>query len=37
MIKWVSSFESHFNRDYHVSFTPEEMAAGEMDYTRSRP
>lgn len=25
---WVSSFESDFNYDYHVSFTPEEMARG---------
>ena len=24
---WVSSFESDFNFDYHVSFTPEELAA----------
>jgi len=24
--KWVSSFGSDFNRDYHVSFTPEELA-----------
>lgn len=23
--KWVSSFASDFNRDYHVSFTPEEI------------
>jgi predicted dithiol-disulfide oxidoreductase (DUF899 family) len=27
--KWVSSYESDFNRDYHVSFTPEERARGE--------
>ena len=25
--KWVSSFGSDFNFDYHVSFTPEEMTA----------
>lgn len=25
---WVSSHDNDFNRDYHVSFTPEEMAAG---------
>jgi predicted dithiol-disulfide oxidoreductase (DUF899 family) len=25
--KWVSSSETDFNLDYHVSFTPEEMAA----------
>jgi predicted dithiol-disulfide oxidoreductase (DUF899 family) len=24
--KWLSSFDSDFNRDYYVSFTPEEMA-----------
>jgi len=26
--KWVSSFENDFNRDYHVSFTPEELERG---------
>ena len=30
--KWVSSFESDFNSDYHVSFTAEEMEKGEMFY-----
>ncbi len=30
--KWVSSFGSDFNRDYHVSFTPDEMEKGEMFY-----
>jgi predicted dithiol-disulfide oxidoreductase (DUF899 family) len=30
--KWVSSFGTDFNRDYHVSFTPEELAKGEMYY-----
>jgi len=30
--KWVSSFGNHFNRDYHVSFTKEEMAAGKAYY-----
>ena len=30
--KWVSSFENDFNRDYHVSFTPEEIEKGEMFY-----
>ena len=29
---WVSSHGSDFNRDYHVSFTPEEMARGKVDY-----
>ena len=30
--KWVSSLGSDFNYDYHVSFTPNEMAKGEMVY-----
>ena len=30
--KWVSSHGNDFNRDYHVSFTPEEMAKGEVYY-----
>src|ERR1043166_8253728 len=30
--KWVSSFGSDFNRDYHVSATPEEKAKGRVDY-----
>ena len=30
--KWVSSFGNDFNRDYHVSFTPEEIQKGEMYY-----
>jgi predicted dithiol-disulfide oxidoreductase (DUF899 family) len=30
--KWVSSFGSDFNHDYHVSFTPEELAGGKIDY-----
>lgn len=30
--KWVSSFGNDFNHDYHVSFTPEEVAAGQFDY-----
>jgi len=29
---WVSSFGSDFNHDYRVSFTPDEMARGEVDY-----
>jgi len=29
--RWVSSFESDFNYDYHVSFT-EEAAKGKLDY-----
>jgi len=30
--KWVSSYANDFNRDYHVSFTPEEMAKGNVNY-----
>lgn len=30
--KWVSSCETDFNYDYHVSFTPEEMESGDMFY-----
>ena len=30
--KWVSSLGSDFNRDFQVSFTPDEMAKGEMTY-----
>lgn len=29
---WVSSHGSDFNRDFHVSFTPEEQARGEVYY-----
>jgi predicted dithiol-disulfide oxidoreductase (DUF899 family) len=29
---WVSSFGNDFNHDLHVSFTPEEMAQGKVDY-----
>ena len=30
--RWVSSFANVFNRDYHVSFTKEEMANGKVNY-----
>ncbi len=30
--KWVSSYGNDFNFDFHVSFTPEEMAKGEAYY-----
>jgi predicted dithiol-disulfide oxidoreductase (DUF899 family) len=30
--KWVSSFGSDFNHDFHVSFTPEERAKGPVYY-----
>jgi predicted dithiol-disulfide oxidoreductase (DUF899 family) len=29
---WVSSSESDFNRDFHVSFTKEEVATGKVEY-----
>jgi predicted dithiol-disulfide oxidoreductase (DUF899 family) len=29
---WVSSHASEFNRDFHVSFTKDEMANGKVDY-----
>jgi predicted dithiol-disulfide oxidoreductase (DUF899 family) len=29
---WVSSFDSGFNRDFHVSFSKQEVAAGEFYY-----
>ena len=34
--KWVSSFETEFNRDYHVSFTAEELENGEAVYNYDR-
>jgi predicted dithiol-disulfide oxidoreductase (DUF899 family) len=30
--KWLSSFKSDFNFDYHVSFTPEEIKSGTLSY-----
>ena len=30
--KWVSSFETDFNHDFHVTFTAEELAAGTGTY-----
>jgi predicted dithiol-disulfide oxidoreductase (DUF899 family) len=37
--KWVSSGDTDFNYDYHVSFTPEEMARGEafFNYATQNP
>src|SRR5438309_3824537 len=29
---WVSSYGNDFNRDYHVSFTKDEMAKGKVSY-----
>jgi predicted dithiol-disulfide oxidoreductase (DUF899 family) len=34
--RWVSSHANDFNRDYHVSFTPDEMAGGEVYYNYAR-
>ncbi len=34
--KWVSSTVNDFNRDYHVSFTPDETANGEAYYNYTR-
>jgi predicted dithiol-disulfide oxidoreductase (DUF899 family) len=34
--KWVSSFDSDFNFDYRVSFTPEERASGKVEYNYAR-
>ncbi len=31
-VKWVSSLHTDFNRDYHVSFTPEELENGQAYY-----
>ena len=30
--KWMSSFGNDFNRDYHVSFTPEEQMTAVYNY-----
>jgi len=30
--KWLSSYDSDFNYDYHVSFKPEEVARGEIHH-----
>ncbi len=37
--KWVSSYNTDFNYDYHVSFTPEEVAKGKAfyNYTTGNP
>jgi predicted dithiol-disulfide oxidoreductase (DUF899 family) len=33
---WVSSFDSSFNHDFHVSFSKEELAEGAVDYNFAR-
>jgi len=35
-VDWVSSHGSDFNYDYHVSFTPEQVASGEVEYNFKR-
>ena len=35
-IKWVSSYGSEFNYDFHVSFRPDEIARGEAYYNYDR-
>ncbi|MBV9249551.1 MAG: DUF899 domain-containing protein [Acetobacteraceae bacterium] len=34
--EWVSSAGTDFNHDYHVSFTPEELEQGEVEYNYAR-
>lgn len=34
--KWVSSHGSAFNSDFHVSFSPEELEAGDVDYNYAK-
>ncbi|MGH7322586.1 MAG: DUF899 domain-containing protein [Candidatus Rokuibacteriota bacterium] len=31
-VRWVSSLHTDFNRDYHVSFTPQELETGQAYY-----
>lgn len=33
---WVSSFDSSFNHDFHVSFSKDELAEGAVDYNFTR-
>ncbi|HTV14000.1 MAG TPA: thioredoxin family protein [Acidobacteriaceae bacterium] len=33
---WYSAFGSDFNFDYHVSFTPEQLATGKVNYNYNR-
>jgi predicted dithiol-disulfide oxidoreductase (DUF899 family) len=35
-VKWVSSLHTDFNRDYHVTFTPEELATKQVYYNYAR-
>ena len=34
--KWLSSYGNDFNHDFHVSFTPDEMAQGDVDYNYAK-
>lgn len=34
--RWVSSHDSDFNYDFQVSFTPEQLARGEIDYNYAK-
>jgi predicted dithiol-disulfide oxidoreductase (DUF899 family) len=34
--QWVSSNRNNFNRDFHVSFTKDELASGKADYNYGR-
>jgi predicted dithiol-disulfide oxidoreductase (DUF899 family) len=34
--KWASSFGNDFNRDFHVSFTKDELASGKVEYNYDR-
>ena len=35
--RWLSSYGSDFNYDYHVSFTKEEVETGKIDYNCGSP
>jgi predicted dithiol-disulfide oxidoreductase (DUF899 family) len=35
-VNWVSSHDTDFNFDFHVSFTEKEMASGRVDYNYTR-
>jgi predicted dithiol-disulfide oxidoreductase (DUF899 family) len=35
-VRWVSSLHTDFNRDYQVSFTPDELATGQVYYNYAR-
>lgn len=34
--RWLSSFETDFNYDYHVSFRPEDQVEGKVEYNYAR-